>query len=87
MVGHAAIDVEGRLTDTRSDLGSAVGDWESIREKVRELAARAPGGWGLSMMRERAEAVGGRFSVEDAAPGTRITVTVPLRHADQHHPG
>ncbi|WP_101952586.1 bifunctional FO biosynthesis protein CofGH [Mycobacterium sp. 3519A] len=39
---HSAIDSEGRLTATRSDLGSAFGDWESIREKVHELAARAP---------------------------------------------
>jgi FO synthase len=39
---NAAIDTEGRLTDTRSDVGSAFGDWESIREKVSELAARAP---------------------------------------------
>src|SRR5215203_3117341 len=37
-----AIDSQGRLTETRSDLGSAFGDWESIREKVHELAARAP---------------------------------------------
>ena len=39
---HEAIDSEGRLTTTRSDLDSAFGDWESIREKVGELAARAP---------------------------------------------
>src|ERR1700756_2243123 len=39
---HAAIDSAGRLTETRSDLGAAFGDWESIREKVQELAARAP---------------------------------------------
>src|ERR1700754_601384 len=39
---HAAIDSEGRRTESRSDLGSAFGDWESIREKVHELAARAP---------------------------------------------
>jgi FO synthase len=39
---HTAIDAEGRLTDTRSDLDSAFGDWESIRDKVAELAARAP---------------------------------------------
>ena len=39
---HSAIDAEGRLTATRSDLNSAFGDWESIREKVGELAARAP---------------------------------------------
>ncbi|MGK2881768.1 MAG: bifunctional FO biosynthesis protein CofGH [Mycobacterium sp.] len=39
---HAAIDSEGRRTETRSDLDSAFGDWESIRAKVHELAARAP---------------------------------------------
>ncbi|MGK2903168.1 MAG: bifunctional FO biosynthesis protein CofGH, partial [Mycobacterium sp.] len=39
---HEAIDSEGRRTETRSDLDSAFGDWESIREKVSELAARAP---------------------------------------------
>jgi FO synthase len=39
---HTAIDAEGRRTETRSDLDSAFGDWESIREKVYELAARAP---------------------------------------------
>jgi FO synthase len=39
---HTAIDSEGRRTDTRSDLESAFGDWDSIRDKVHELAARAP---------------------------------------------
>ncbi|MET0896954.1 MAG: bifunctional FO biosynthesis protein CofGH [Mycobacterium sp.] len=39
---HTAIDTDGRLTETRSDLDSAFGDWESIRDKVHELAARAP---------------------------------------------
>ena len=39
---HTAIDSTGRLTETRSDLDSAFGDWESIRDKVGELAARAP---------------------------------------------
>jgi FO synthase len=38
----SAIDTEGRRTDTRSDLGSAFGDWESIRDRVGELTARAP---------------------------------------------
>jgi FO synthase len=37
-----AIDTEGRRTVTRSDLGHAFGDWESIRERVGELSARAP---------------------------------------------
>lgn len=39
---HTAIDSDGRLTETRSDLESAFGDWDSIRDKVHELAARAP---------------------------------------------
>src|SRR6201995_4592693 len=39
---HAAIDTEGRLTETRGDLESAFGDWESIRARVHELAANAP---------------------------------------------
>jgi len=37
-----AIDTEGRRTATRSDLGSAFGDWESIRDRVGELTSRAP---------------------------------------------
>jgi FO synthase len=39
---HTAIDTEGRFTETRSDLDSAFGDWESIRAQVHALAARAP---------------------------------------------
>ncbi len=39
---HTAIDTDGRRTETRSDLDSAFGDWDSIRDKVHELAARAP---------------------------------------------
>ena len=39
---HTAIDSDGRLSAARSDLGSAFGDWESIRDRVGELAANAP---------------------------------------------
>lgn len=39
---HTAIDSEGRRTATRSDLENAFGDWDSIRDRVGELAARAP---------------------------------------------
>ncbi|MGY4711136.1 bifunctional FO biosynthesis protein CofGH [Mycolicibacterium sp. CBM1] len=39
---HSAIDSEGRRTETRSDLDSAFGDWQSIRDRVEEMAARAP---------------------------------------------
>jgi len=37
-----AIDIEGRGGAARSDLASAFGDWESIRDRVGELSARAP---------------------------------------------
>ncbi|MCZ4543255.1 7,8-didemethyl-8-hydroxy-5-deazariboflavin synthase [Rhodococcus erythropolis] len=33
------IDTDGRNTETRSDLGSAFGDWETVREQVLELSA------------------------------------------------
>src|SRR5690606_9393314 len=36
------IDVTGRNTEHRSDLGSAFGDWETVREQVLELGASAP---------------------------------------------
>jgi FO synthase len=39
---NSSIDVEGRRTETRSDLGSAFGDWDTIRADVHALAARAP---------------------------------------------
>ena len=39
---HAAIDTEGRRSAARSDLDSAFGDWDSIRSRVGDLAARAP---------------------------------------------
>ncbi|WP_176444279.1 bifunctional FO biosynthesis protein CofGH [Rhodococcoides kyotonense] len=35
---NTEIDTDGRNTDTRSDLANAFGDWESIREQVRDLA-------------------------------------------------
>ncbi|MDQ0284414.1 bifunctional FO biosynthesis protein CofGH [Rhodococcoides fascians] len=35
---NTEIDTEGRNTETRSDLSNAFGDWDSIREQVRDLA-------------------------------------------------
>jgi PAS domain S-box-containing protein len=41
---------------------------------------REGSGWGLKIMRERAEAIGGHFQVESAAGGgTAVTVTVPVK--------
>ncbi|WP_156890374.1 bifunctional FO biosynthesis protein CofGH [Gordonia shandongensis] len=36
---NAAIDVDGRNTDTRSDMANAFGDWDTIREQVHDLSA------------------------------------------------
>lgn len=38
---NTEIDTDGRNTETRSDLGSAFGDWETVREQVLELSAPA----------------------------------------------
>jgi signal transduction histidine kinase len=50
-------------------------------------AANDPGqiGWGMAVMRERAEAVGGALRVEHPGRGTRIVVEVAA--GDPHHPG
>ncbi len=34
---HTEIDVDGRRTETRSDLASAFGDWDTVREQVLSL--------------------------------------------------
>ncbi len=34
---HTAIDTDGRNTETRSDLGSAFGDWDTVREQARAI--------------------------------------------------
>jgi FO synthase len=39
---NSEIDVTGRNTETRSDLGSAFGDWETVREQVLALGESAP---------------------------------------------
>ena len=38
---HTAIDADGRRTETRSDLQSAFGDWETVREQVLALGDEA----------------------------------------------
>ncbi|HTN26641.1 MAG TPA: PAS domain S-box protein [Burkholderiales bacterium] len=43
------------------------------------------GGWGLPLMRERAEGAGGTLRIEFPARGTRVVAEVP--HVDSNHPG
>jgi len=38
---NTAIDTDGRNTETRSDLGSAFGDWETVREQAAALGVSA----------------------------------------------
>jgi len=38
---NTAIDTDGRNTETRSDLGSAFGDWETVREQAAALDVSA----------------------------------------------
>lgn len=38
---NTEIDTQGRNTETRSDLSSAFGDWETVREQVLEIAAHS----------------------------------------------
>ena len=47
--------------------------------------AALQGGWGLPMMRERAEEAGGTLRIEFPAKGTRVVAEVP--HVDSNHPG
>ncbi len=50
-----------------------------------EAARRLAGGHiGIASHRARVEAAGGTFTVQPPSPGTRISVTVPLRGADDH---
>jgi FO synthase len=53
---HAAIDSEGRATDTRSDMSSAFGDWDEVRAQARALIGE---GAGAASARGVPERVGG----------------------------
>lgn len=59
-------------------------DGHGIRDTV---AQRRAGTWGLRIIRERAEAVGGRLRIESSSAGTRILVDIRYGHGDRRHPG
>ncbi|MGI8946999.1 MAG: sensor histidine kinase [Ornithinimicrobium sp.] len=49
-----------------------------VQDDGRGGAADREGGVGMGSMAQRADEIGGRFVVADAAPGTRIEVVLPL---------
>ena len=50
-----------------------------VRDDGRGLASPGrPGGQGLANMRMRAQAIGGSVALEEAHPGTRLVVRLPL---------
>jgi signal transduction histidine kinase len=54
----------------------------TIRDDGCGLAVGVTPGWGIAHMRERAEALGGAFSIaRDPAGGTIVRARVPLRNA------
>jgi len=58
-----------------------------VEDNGRGIAATAasvePGnGWGTAFMRERAEALGGKLSIEDSGAGTRIIAEIPYANPD-----
>ena len=58
------------------------------RGLAEPLGARAlmRGGWGLPLMRERTESIGGALRLESLETGTRVVMDVPVPYADPGHP-
>jgi signal transduction histidine kinase len=80
---HAAVgEREGGIVLTVEDDGPGVP--EDLRERVFERFVRGEGdrgsssGLGLSIVRAVAEAHGGSVTLEDAHPGARFVVRLPL---------
>ncbi|GAB10614.1 FO synthase subunit 1 [Gordonia araii NBRC 100433] len=71
---NTEIDGEGRRTETRSDLGSAFGDWETVRGQVQALADAESG-------------APGRLSSTRAAGRLSSDVAAALRHAESDPAG
>jgi len=69
------------LTVTTGSADNAV--FVEIRDDGRGLDPNATQGHGLGNMRYRAREAGVGLQIEEAGPGTRVRVTIPL---DDHHP-
>jgi signal transduction histidine kinase len=76
VVKHASAG-EVRVS-VRMRTGRVAGASIEIRDDGRGGAAAQPGGRGLRNMRERARRLGATLRVEDATPGTRVELVVPL---------
>ncbi|MFJ6672778.1 sensor histidine kinase [Actinosynnema sp. NPDC091369] len=63
-----------RISLTRTGSGLAV----SVADDGRGMPQEPPFGIGLASMEERCTGLGGEFSVDDLAPGTRITAHIPF---------
>ena len=72
---NSGIDVTGRNTEYRSDLGSAFGDWDTVREQVLALGAHAP-------VRLDGDVLSALRAAEKDAAGCTDAQYVALAHAD-----
>ncbi|ETT26427.1 bifunctional FO biosynthesis protein CofGH [Rhodococcus aetherivorans] len=72
---NSEIDVTGRNTEYRSDLGSAFGDWDTVREQVLALGANAP-------VRLDGDVLSALRAAEKDPAGCTDAQYVALAHAD-----
>ncbi|ATQ31384.1 FO synthase [Rhodococcus ruber Chol-4] len=72
---NSGIDVTGRNTEYRSDLGSAFGDWDTVREQVLALGAHAP-------VRLDGDVLSALRAAEKDPAGCTDAQYVALAHAD-----
>ncbi|HTL26451.1 MAG TPA: PAS domain S-box protein [Burkholderiales bacterium] len=85
-VKHAsATSARVALTAKGGFLRLAVEDNGSGFAQPSGARAEHRGGWGLPMMRERAEEAGGTLRIEFPGRGTRVVAEVP--YVDSNHPG
>ncbi|GJE28009.1 ATP-binding protein [Methylobacterium organophilum] len=69
----------GAARHVRAEAGeTARGLTVSVRDDGSGLAPDHRTGLGLSGMRERVEALGGSFTLDNAAPGTVVRITIPI---------